>query len=229
LERSVGVTLGQAVRELAGRIGAVVSSRGQQDKAPSSRMIGVSASGTRIRRWLGAQWRKLAIAALLPIVGLVGLLFYGVPGHGDPDPDGQTLIALKSVETALPPFAVDVSRQYVEAVWDSCDGRPGTFGWSDIGVYLTFGTAQENSVVVAYVTARLESIGWTGPEPRTTTTASPGEVLSQTSSFRLRFVRTLANGVDAVARLDAWTPDGQTITWSLTAIAPPQGPRASGC
>jgi hypothetical protein len=219
------------VREAAGRIGAVVSLHGQRDKALLSRMIGVSASGPVIRRWLYAHWRRVAIAALFPIAGLVGLLFYGVPGHGDPDPGGQTLIALRSIETALPPFAVDVSRQYVEAAWDSCAGRPGTFGWSGIDVYLTFRTAQESSVVVAYVTGRLESIGWTGSEPRTTTpaTGSPGEVLSLTSSVRLTFVRTLANGAEAFARLSASTRDGQTITWSLTATAPPRGHRASGC
>jgi hypothetical protein len=219
------------VREEAGTTGAVVGSREQQDKAPSSRMIGVSASGLGIRRWLSAHWWRVAIAALFPITGLVGLLLYGVPGHGDPDPGGKTLVALRSIETALPPFARDVGRQYIEAVWGSCDGRPGTFGWSDIGVYLMFGTAQESSFVVAYVTARLESIGWNGSEPRTTPTAtgSPGDVLSLATPVRLTFARTLANGAEAFARLDAWTRDGQTITWSLSAIAPPRVPRASGC
>jgi hypothetical protein len=42
------------------------------------------------------------------------------------------MTVLRSVDSGVPPNAVDVSRRYDEAHWDSCDGRAGTFGWSPI-------------------------------------------------------------------------------------------------
>ena len=170
-------------------------------------------------RELSVRWQLAAIASLILIAGLVGLLIHGWKIHGDPDPGGQILDALRTVEAAVPPAAIDVSEEYGEAHWDSCDGRAGTFGWSEISVILTFGTTLDPSALISYVTGRLEAGGWTMAGQEALSPLGPNQ----------KFSRTLANGTEAVADIGPQMRDGRTVMWSLRATAPPDGPTASGC
>jgi hypothetical protein len=119
----------------------------------------------------------------------------------------------------LPQDATGVSRQNNKAQWDSCDGRKETFGWSDISVIITFKTMTQPDALVSLIDGRMVAIGWTStsdlPSP-----IGPGR----------GWTRTLEDGTEARAQLTPETRDnGQTITWDLSASAPPHGPRASGC
>ena len=88
-----------------------------------------------------------------------------------------------------------------------------------MGVYLTFRTALDPSALLSYVTDRLDASGWQIAGQEAESPLGPDQ----------RFSRTLSNGTEAVADLSPFTRDGHTILWSLTALAPPVGPRASGC
>jgi hypothetical protein len=166
------------------------------------------------------------MAALILVAGLVGVVIHGWNIHGDPDPGGQIMTVLKSVESAVPPNATDVSRRYDQAVWDSCDGRPGTSGWTQIMVTLTFRSTRLPNAVVSWVIDHLQTSGW----PLRPVTLPPGAVSSGVPvDAGLWFQRTLANGAKASALLSEQTRDGSANSWLLTATAPPDGPVASGC
>jgi hypothetical protein len=164
------------------------------------------------------RWLALIIALCLG-VAVVAYVLLGPRSHEDPDPGGQTLAALGSVAVAVPDDATSVLRQDVAPHWDSCDGREGTFGFSDIGVYVSFGTSTPPDKLLSRANVRLQESGWS---PDVTMNTPLGPVGTWT--------RTLADGSVARAQLGAGTSDnGQTITWNLSAIAPPHGQRVSGC
>jgi hypothetical protein len=126
---------------------------------------------------------------------------------------------LKAVENAVPVSGVHITRQYAEARWVSCDGLAGTFGWSDISVQLTFDASPDTLLMMSYVTSGMETIGWTIDN-------ATGPSLMEVNQ---RFSRTLTNGAEAFALLLPWDVKGHTPGWQLTAVAPPEGPRATGC
>lgn len=162
---------------------------------------------------------------------LVGVAFVVVAGsvggawavfrssHGNPDPGGHILTALKSVERAVPAGAQVSLRQASEPGWDSCDGRSGTFGWDDITVGVQFFTSVSPTVLVANTDKTLRAIGW----QRTRTLNSP---LGPGATWS----RTVAGSTPATATLAPGTRGGGTgVYWDLDAVAPPQGQHVSGC
>jgi len=143
----------------------------------------------------------------------------GSAPSGDPDPGGHILTVLKSVERAVPAHAQILLAQEHEPTWDSCDGRAGTFGWNDVIVATQFRTSGAPLTVVMAADKVLASAGWTrvaishdplGPDGRWSRTVPGGAVASATLALGTR-------------------GDGEAPHWELTAIAPPQGRRASGC
>ena len=153
------------------------------------------------------------------VVGVFAFVRWTDHAHGDPDPGGRILVALQPVEGAAPDDAVVVNRQESGAHWDSCDGRTGTFGWSDIRVIVAFHTTTQPDALISLVDRRMVAIGWTS-----------GSTLTSPIGPGHEWTRTLGDGTKARASLSPWTFDnGQTIRWELTAYAPPQGQRASGC
>jgi hypothetical protein len=175
----------------------------------------VDASAVRRRR------RRVG-AVVLAACLIVGLAVYGVvkwTSHGDPDPGGRILAALQSIDTAVPAGATGLTRMSAEPHWDSCDGREGTFGWSVIGFYIEFNTTVPAKTLLAIADGRLAASGW----QQTGTLSSPLGLSSQ-------WTRTLADGTIARSELSPGTKDnGQTISWSLYAVAPPHGQLTSGC
>jgi hypothetical protein len=140
-------------------------------------------------------------------------------GHGDPDPGGRILDALKTVQAAVPSDATDVSTQYAEPHWDSCDGRPGTEGWSDVTVDVSFSSDRPGQELVGGAAPELAAAAWS-VERADTSPLGPYE----------SWTRTLDDGTILHASLGPGTPDnGATIIWYLYASAPPHGRRASGC
>jgi hypothetical protein len=168
-----------------------------------------------------------AVRLRLVIIGVLGCLAIALGGyaqdrwmgHGDPDPGGNILRTLQSIAVAVPDDATEVRRQDAEAHWDSCDGREGTFGWSDISVYISFKWEADPQELVSLVDGRMATAGWT-TSLASSNPLGPGRW----------WPRQLADGTTADARLDAFTMDnGQTITWELYANAAAHGPHASGC
>jgi len=140
-------------------------------------------------------------------------------GHGDPDPGGRILTALRSIESAVPTGATDVRTQDAEPLWDSCDGRPGTEGWSVISVDIEFRDDRDGRVLLDDVADRMTEAGW-APGGTGTSPLGPSE----------SWTRTLDDGTVAHGSLSPGTrDDGVSIIWFLTATAPPHGRQASGC
>lgn len=169
-----------------------------------------------------ARGRLVAVAVfgcIAAVVGAFAIVRWTNRAHGDPDPDGRILAALRPIEGAVPNDAIVVNRQEAAAHWDSCDGRTGTFGWSDIRVIVSFHTTTQPDALNSLADRRMVAIGWT-PGPTLASPIGPGR----------QWTRTLGDGTKAHATLSPWTvDDGQTIRWELTAYAPPHGQRASGC
>jgi hypothetical protein len=164
------------------------------------------------------RWVVVGVLAGL-VLAFGGYALHRWAGHGDPDPGGNILRTLQSIAVAVPEDATEVSRQDYEAHWDSCDGREGTFGWSDISVIITFKTETDAEVLVSLVDGRMAMAGWT-TSLASSTPFGPGRW----------WPRQLADASTADARLDAGTYDnGQTITWQLYAVAAAHGPHVSGC
>lgn len=80
--------------------------------------------------------------------------------HGNPDPGGHVLAALKTVERAVPANAQVMLRQANEPGWDSCDGRTGAFGWDDVTVGVQFRTIAAPHRLVSEADAALHAAGW---------------------------------------------------------------------
>ena len=137
--------------------------------------------------------------------------------HGDPDPGGRILAALRTVEPAVPPDAEVMLRQAVEPRWDSCDARVGTVGWDDVTVAVQFRTGGPPEAVIARADAVLAAAGW----HRTQAFGSP-------LGPGMRWARTVAGSTSATATLAPGT-NGALTYWDLDAVAPPHGPRVSGC
>jgi hypothetical protein len=139
-------------------------------------------------------------------------------GRGDPDPGGRILTALKSIETAIPGEAIDVTRQYAEPHWDSCGGREETAGWSSVTVVITFRTDMSHDSLLQYASERLNAAGWSDSGPSSNRLGPTGG-----------WIQSLTDGTSARAQLSPSTTDGATIVWQLTATAPPHGQQVSRC
>ena len=137
--------------------------------------------------------------------------------HGDPDPGGRIMRTISAVDAGLPPHVRILIRQRHESSWDSCDGRPGTFGWDDISVWIRFGTGEARRDLMATVDARLRRTGWT---------------LTGKDRRSARWVRPAPTG-KAVALLSSAGSQGHGLhVWELYSSAPAVGelpPLQQGC
>ena len=154
-----------------------------------------------------------ALAACCLVVALAGC------GHGDPDPGGGILDALKTVQVAVPSDATNVVANFAEPYWEpGCDGSKGTEGWSDVTVDISFSSDRPGQELIYAAQPPLAEAGWSADGTRT----SP---LGPSQSW----TRTL-DGTILHASLGPGSRDnGATISWFLYASAPPHGRRASGC
>jgi hypothetical protein len=139
--------------------------------------------------------------------------------HGDPDPGRRVLTTLESVERAVPAHAQVIGRQGGEPIWDSCDGRPGTFGWDDIVVDVEFTTGEEPRRLLAQADTVLTHEGWKLANA-STSPLGPGA----------RWTRPITGSTVATVSLNPGTAGaGAEASWDLHAFAPPKGQRSSGC
>lgn len=175
----------------------------------------VLAAPTTPRRRL---WLVLAVAATLAMA-TPWVVAASRGGRAGGDPGGLRLQALRQVAAALPAGADVEQRTEAAPLWGSCDGRPGTEGWSTVLVAYQFTAGLPKQRVRAHVAAEMTALHWTaaGSSP------SPlGPVLEWTRDVR--------PGVPAHAQLSlGQSGPGHAAYWELTAMAPPEGKAASGC
>jgi hypothetical protein len=132
------------------------------------------------------------------------------------DPGGRIMSEIQPAVAALPGDAKIIYRNDVEPRWDSCDGKPGTFGWNDVVVQVHFGSNMGPDRIFASADSVLASQGWQAlPSP------SAPSVTEHIWSKSL-FNRT-------TARLQIAKDSYGTSEWTLFAVAPPSGQRVSGC
>ena len=159
--------------------------------------------------------------ALAVVIGLAGLALIGAVlahnsvDHAGGDPGGRIIGELQPVVAALPGDATILYRNDVEPQWDSCDGRPGTFGWNDVVVQVHFVSNMGPEGILAHADSVLASQGWQ-PLP-----------LPDTPAVSQRMWTKSLTGT--VAKVQIAKDSYGTSEWTLFALAPPQGQRVSGC
>jgi hypothetical protein len=169
------------------------------------------------RAWLAGG---LAVAvAGTAIAATLELRHLGVAPGGDPG--GVRQRTLRSISVAVPSDARVQSHSVGGPIWDSCDGRSGTQGWSDVINSYEFTSAHSAATVVAGAEASMKIAGWK---------------LSSTSHSPLGpsavWTKTVSGNVVARVLLGVGTrgPSRHSPSfWDLVASAPPAGTRASGC
>jgi hypothetical protein len=167
--------------------------------------------------------RRMLVAALVLVIGLSALTTWFVRASiagAAADPGGRILITLRATERALPQDAHVLYRNELEPKWDSCDGRPGTFGWDNIVVQIHLESQSSSDGVVQGADQAFRRLGW-----------NPDYVNNQPTFIQLGWTRRLDNGSVAKAQLSDGVPDqsGTTSRWDLFVTAPPAGPQVSGC
>ena len=175
------------------------------------------------RRWL------VGVAAVVLVVVTVWACWGWIDPSGDPG--GTVMAQLTPTLTAVPGYgtpAVPVVDQIPESLdapyviltephQDSCDGRPGTEGWSQVVVQSRFRWGTGLAPLVAVMGPRLARLGWTVvPQP---SWASP-----PTATWR----KTLSDGGRGFLSIGQEGGAGST-TWQFDAVGDPVGTAASGC
>jgi hypothetical protein len=163
------------------------------------------------------------VAAFVLVIGLSALttwLVRAIIAGSAADPGGRILNTLRATEGALPQDARVLYRYELEPKWDSCDGRPGTFGWDNIMVQIHFDSQSSSDAVVQRADRALRRLGW-----------NPDYVNNQPTFIQVGWTRHLDNGSVAKAQLSDGVPDQSAATprWDLFVAAPPVGPQVSGC
>ena len=167
--------------------------------------------------------RRRLVAAFVLVIGLSALTTWFVRAStagSASDPGGRILSTLRETEQALPHDARVLYRYELEPKWDSCDGRPGTFGWDNIVVQIHFESQSSSDAVVQGADQAFRRLGW-----------NPDYVNNQPTFIQAGWTRRLDNGSVARAQLSDGVPDWSAATprWDLFVTAPPLGPLVSGC
>jgi hypothetical protein len=178
---------------------------------------GVKPGKRKQRAWLAGG---LAV----PVTGIsiaVTLAFWHPGARPGGDPGEVRQQTLRSISVALPRNAKVQSHSVGRPIWDSCDGRPGTQGWTDVVEDYQFTSARSAHMVVAGAEANMKIAGWKLISTPTTP-LGPSAVWTKTVSGNVVAQALLAVGTRGPSR-------HSPSYWDLGASAPPAGRRASGC
>lgn len=96
---------------------------------------------------------------ILLLASLVFLGFWILRGPV-PDPGRRVLHQLQPAAQALPSDAHVIYRYDLEPKWDSCDGRPGTFGWDNVILQIHFQSRTPTMALVEHADQTLRRLGW---------------------------------------------------------------------
>ncbi len=170
-----------------------------------------------------------AVVVLIAAIVAANIIFRSSTPTGDPgrkvmDQLVPTVSALPGYGTSALPWVSQIPQSMVapyaiklEPHQDSCDGRPGTQGWSQVVVQSGFRWKGSFHALISFMHARLSDLGWTAVHE-----SRPQDPPGQS------WTKTLTNG--SRANLNVTQEGGPTSsTWQLDAIANPIGKAASGC
>lgn len=170
----------------------------------------------------------LVIVTLVVVLGACVIGFVWLRNQSNGDPGGQVMNQLTPAATSLPGYGTSalpwVSQlptslvaPYIikmEPHQDSCDGRAGTQGWTQVVVQSKFRWEGDLPSLVVHMEPQLRATGWMlQPEPAGL--SSPGAV----------WIKTLKNGTPASLNVSEEEPG----YWELVAEGEPIGQAASGC
>lgn len=171
------------------------------------------ATGSRGRRGV---WVSVAFVVLLAVVAWATRAHLRSDGG---DPGGARRAVASQARSALPQGAAVVQDGDGTSLRSSCDGRPGTEGWSDIVVSYRFTTAAPSASVLAHAASAMATQHW----------AAMGHLDSPLGPG-LTWAKPVTAGVSARATLTLGSPGpGQPTYWDLAAVVPPAGKAVSGC
>ena len=165
------------------------------------------------------------------IAAIVGAIFIfrsstptGDPGSKVMDQLVPTVSALPGYGTSALPWVGQIPQSLVasyaiklEPFQTSCDGRPGTQGWSQVVVQSRFTWKGSLHALISFTHARLSDLRWTAVHE-----SRPQDPPGQS------WTKTLTNGSRANLNVTQ-EGDPTSSTWQLDAIATPVGKAASGC
>lgn len=134
------------------------------------------------------------------------------------DPQGARRAVARQILVALPPGARVTQNSDGTSRMDSCDGRPGTQGWSDIVVSYEFTVAEAPAAVLSGASTAMARAHWTMTRR-----------LSSPLGSGLTWTKPVNSGVSARATLSPATGGPGQSSWDLTAVVPPAGKAVSAC
>ena len=177
------------------------------------RTTGVNPGRRKQRAWLAGG---LAVAlAGIAIAGTVALR------HPGGDAGGVRQQMLGRISVALPRNAQIQTHSVGRPIWDSCDGRAGTQGWSDVVDAYEFTSARSAATVVENAEASMKIAGWK-LQSTSMSSLGPSAVWTKTVTGNVVAQALLAVGTRGPSR-------HSPSYWDFLASAPPEGRRASGC
>lgn len=169
----------------------------------------------------------VGVLVFVVIFWVVGLRSTAASG----DPGGKVMNQLVPTVSSLPGYGLSalpwvsqipqsLTASYaikMEPFQDSCDGRAGTRGWSQVVVQAGFRWTKSLSALYSYMNPRLATLGWSA-----VVTSRPSMPPS------LRWIKTLSNGSRANVSVSQGL-GAYSSHWQLDAIANPVGRAVSGC
>jgi hypothetical protein len=156
--------------------------------------------------------RRARVLAALTVVTFAGACS-GHAHHPGGDADGRLLAALTSVVAAIPAGAQVAYVHRNEPLWEACDGRAGTWGWSDVVVQASFVSSEPESAVFAHANKVASKLGWA--RDSIGAPHGPGALLTWTKAI------PPADPVSLTLSHDG--------SWLLFATATPPGHPVNGC
>jgi hypothetical protein len=111
----------------------------------------------RLRRWL-AGWRGGTVVAVIVVAAIVFIV--AMQYHGNPDPGGRRMAAVRPVLSVVPSGLTITNRDQVKPSWDSCDGKHP--GWDPVTVDVGFiAPGQSAAQIYAHIAHGMARLGWT--------------------------------------------------------------------
>lgn len=177
--------------------------------------VTVAGMAGKIRGVTRSIWHRplpiLMAGAAIAALGGAGFWFAMSGPSGDPG--GVVIGQLAPGAMVLPAGSRRMYLWKLEPRWDSCDGRSGTFGWSDVAVQSAFRWSGAPNALFAAASAHLRELGWR--RLGTALGTSPPEQM---------WTKILTSGKTATLTV---TQEGPS--WQLYARAAPVGKAAQGC
>jgi hypothetical protein len=161
--------------------------------------------------------RPIIAAAATGALALALAVTVAVIAAQSGDPGGKLLKQLQPAASAIPADSRVIYRHDLEPLRDSCDGRPGTEGWSDVVLQIHFSSSSPPKAVLARADEVLVKLGWHR--------VAGVDTSSSDAAF---WQKRLVGGAQARTSVSS-DRQQEPQTWTLVSTVAPVGTAASGC